>query len=81
MSCRSPSTVPITTVPSEAAVALGHVRLEQVEGALHGARAEQHLGDEALAAAHALADHVHAGQQGLVEDLAGRGARWRAGPA
>ena len=49
----------------------GHVRAQQVEAALHDAGAEQHLGDEAVAAAHALPDHLHAGEQGLVEDLAG----------
>ena len=74
MSWRSPSTVPMTTRAGGGALALGHVRAQKVEGALHGACAEQHLGDEAVAAAHALADHLHAGEQGLVEDLAGRDA-------
>ena len=56
------------------ALALTEMRFEGVEGALHGARAEQHLGDEALAGAHARADHLHAGQQGVVQDLASRRA-------
>ena len=56
------------------ALAFAEMRLEDVEGALHGARAEQHLGDEALAGAHARADHLHAGQQGVVQDLASRRA-------
>ena len=74
MSCRSPSTVPMTTVPHAGLVAGRHVRAQQVEAGLHDPRGEQHLGDEALALAHARADHVHAGQQRLVEDLPGRGA-------
>ena len=52
----------------------GHVRAQQVEAGLHDAGGQQHLGDEALALAHALPDHLHAGQQRLVEDLAGAGA-------
>ena len=68
MSCRSPSTVPMTTVPMPAS-SPGHVRTQEVEAGLHDPGAEQHLGDEALAFAHARADHVHAGQQRLVEDL------------
>ena len=51
------------------------MRAQKVEGALHGPRAEQHLGDEAVAGSHALADHLHAGEQGVVEDLAARDAR------
>ena len=52
----------------------GHVRTQEVEAGLHDAGAEQHLGDEAVAVAHAHADHLHAGEQGLVQDLAGAGA-------
>ena len=61
----------------------GHVRAQQVEAGLHDAGGEQHLGDEALALAHALADHLHAGEQALVEDLpgAGAGGEQRAGHA
>ena len=59
-------------------VAGGHVRAQQVEAGLHDPGAEQHLGDEALALAHARPDHVHAGQQRLVEDLPGAWRRWRA---
>ena len=44
----------------------GHVRAQKVEAALHDAGGEQHLGDEALAVAHAHADHLHAGEQRLV---------------
>ena len=47
-------------------VAGGHVRAQQVEAALHDAGGEQHLGDEAVAVAHARADHLHAGEQRLV---------------
>ena len=50
-----------------------HVRAQEVEAGLHHPGAEQHLGDEDLGLAHALAHHLHAGQQGLVEDLARRG--------
>ena len=57
--------------PEIARVALGQTRLEKLQGALHGARAQQHLGYEALAFAHAPADDVHAGQQAGIEDLAG----------
>ena len=55
-------------------LARGHVRAQQVEAGLHDAGGEQHLGDEALALAHARPDHLHAGQQALVEDLPGGGA-------
>ena len=66
MSCRSPSTVPITTTPAAGLVAGGHVRAQEVEAGLHDAGGEQHLGDEALALAHARPDHLHAGEQRLV---------------
>ncbi len=52
-------------------LAFGKMRLERVQGSLHHAGAQQHLGDEALAALHARPDDLHAGQQGAVEDLAG----------
>ena len=74
MSWRSPSTVPMTTVPREVESPSARCGSQEVEGALHGARAQQHLGDEAVAGAHALADDLHARKEGLLEDLPRAGA-------
>ena len=60
--------------PEVAGVTLGETRLEKLEGALHGARAQQYFGNEALTVAHALTDDVHAGQQAAIQDLAGAGS-------
>ena len=47
-------------------------RLDEVHARVHGARREQHLGQEDLVGAEARADDVHAREQAVVEDLACR---------
>ena len=45
---------------------LGQQRLEDIQGHLHGARRDQHVGDIVFAVFHAPADFFHPGHQGLL---------------
>jgi hypothetical protein len=44
-------------------------RFEEVDTGVHRARRQQHLGQEDLVRTESAADHVHAGQQPLIENL------------
>ena len=71
MSCRSPSTVPMTAVCGAFCAALGHQRLEDGQRGLHGVGGDEHLGNEDLVALEALAHDRHARHQPLLDDGAG----------
>ena len=69
MSCRSPLTVPITTLPSGSTPDAGEDRLDVRHAGLHRAGAGEHLGHEDEVLAELDADDAHAGDQAVVHHL------------
>ena len=63
MSCTSPCTVPMTTVPFFSAVALGQGRVADLGRAGHGVGREHELGQEHLAALEQVAHLGDAGDE------------------
>ena len=78
MSCTSPLTVPMRNVPTGFVAGLGQQRAQDVERALHGARGDQHLGHEVVAALEAGADLLERRDQRVEEHRLRARARPRA---
>ena len=78
MSWTSPLTVPIRNVPTCWRPPLGQQRAQDVQRSLHGARGDQHLGHEVVAALEAGADLLQRGDEG-VEQQASRAPSRRPG--
>jgi hypothetical protein len=70
MSCRSPLTVPMTTVPLLWLWPAAKVGLEDLQAGLHGLGGHEHLGHEELAGAEAFAHLVHGADQPVVQNRA-----------
>ena len=74
MSCRSPLTVPMTTVPSRLDPGRGEDRLDVRHPGLHRPGAGEHLGHEDEVLAELDPDERHAGDQAVVHHLERVGA-------